>query len=64
MGPGSRGRIPGDVTVVPHREVGVARVEPDDGRVGRERLPLGNGVRRGVSNGFGGRSRGGDLVES
>lgn len=31
MGPGSRGRIPGDVTVVPHREVGVARVQPDDG---------------------------------
>ena len=40
-GSGFPRRIPGDVPVLPHREVGVARVEPDDGRVGRERLPFG-----------------------
>ncbi|WP_419162386.1 hypothetical protein [Candidatus Palauibacter sp.] len=47
-GSGFARRIPGDVAVAPHSEVGVARVEPDDGRVGRERLLLGGGVGHGV----------------
>ena len=63
---GFAGRSPGDVAIAPDREVGVARVEADDGGVGGEGLPLGVGgawgsVGRGVGDGVGRRTRGRDF---
>lgn len=58
---GFPGRVPGDVAALRHGEVRVARVEPADGRVGRERLPLGDGVGGGLRNGVGRRLRGCDF---
>ena len=41
--------------------LGSLRVEPDDRRVGRDRLPLGDGVGRGVRDGVGRRIRSCDV---
>ena len=57
-GSGFPRRIPGDVAVLPHLEVGVARIEPDDG-VGGGRLLFGGG--HGVGCGVGRRIRRCDL---